>query len=333
MTVPMVLVLLLIVVAWLTAAATAVRSTSRIWLRHWVEQRLSGAATAELYLERPQRLLIAAGTGIAIAVFAGGLLIGAGSAAAAEGRLAMTARVAGTALVVLVLGQVVPRVVARRWAARLVPALLPALRLIELVVSPLAAGARAAARWFVAGPAGAGRQAPRSHLDDLLREGELEGVGDRREIAIISGVVQFVGKTVQLVMTPRSAVFAVAIDTPPAETARLIAQSGYSRVPVYRGSLDDIVGMIHVFDVLNGRPAARITPRPVARASASRHCNELLFEMLQGGLHMAVVRDTAGQTLGIVTLEDLLEELVGDIRDEFDEPQPAPVAPARAPAA
>ena len=70
------IVLLSLVVAWLTAAATAVRSVSRIWLRHWVERQLNGGAVAELYLDRPQRLLLAAGTGIASMVFALGALLG-----------------------------------------------------------------------------------------------------------------------------------------------------------------------------------------------------------------------------------------------------------------
>ncbi|MFL5574475.1 MAG: CBS domain-containing protein, partial [Gemmatimonadaceae bacterium] len=124
-------------------------------------------------------------------------------------------------------------------------------------------------------------------------------------------------------MTPRDEVFAVERDTPPREMARRIAQSKYSRVPVYHGTLDQVVGMVHAFDVLKAGGDAAPPVRPVGVALASKHCNELLFDMLRGRTHLAVVQDApGGRTLGIVTLEDLLEELVGDIRDEHDEPQP-----------
>jgi CBS domain containing-hemolysin-like protein len=89
---------------------------------------------------------------------------------------------------------------------------------------------------------------------------------------------------------------------------------------VYRGSLDHIIGMYHAFDVLKAR-ADQLRPlRPVAYAPSDTPCNELLFRMLRARLHLAVVHDERGHTLGIVTLENLLEELVGDIRDEHDEP-------------
>ena len=137
------LLVLLLVVAWLTASATAVRSVSRIWLRHWVEQRLRGASVAELYLERPQRLLLGASTGVALAVFVGGELL---ATAYAGGTLRLVARLLGAALLVLVLGQLVPRALARRWASRLLPVLLPGLRLVGIVIAPLLLAARLSRR-------------------------------------------------------------------------------------------------------------------------------------------------------------------------------------------
>jgi CBS domain containing-hemolysin-like protein len=113
--------------------------------------------------------------------------------------------------------------------------------------------------------------------------------------------------------------------------ARVIAQAGYSRVPVYRGSIDEIVGMVHVFDVLKTRGEEAPELRPVMHAPSTKRCNELLFEMLRERQHQAIVLDEYGGTAGLVTLEDLLEELVGDIRDEHDEPAPAATAaPERA---
>jgi len=108
----------------------------------------------------------------------------------------------------------------------------------------------------------------------------------------------------------------------PHTLASQIAQSRYSRVPIYHGTLDNIVGMVHVFDVIKARGETPDALRPVAFSAPGAPCNELLFRMLRERLYLAIVRDDGGKTLGLVTLEDLLEELVGDIRDEHDEPEP-----------
>ena len=94
-------------------------------------------------------------------------------------------------------------------------------------------------------------------------------------------------------------------------------------MPLCDGGIDHIIGMAHVFDVLKAGRDVRPPVRPVAFAAPTKPCNEQLFEMLRARRHLAIVRDESGRTLGLVTLEDLLEELVGDIRDEHDEPLPA----------
>jgi putative hemolysin len=306
----------LIIVACLTAVATAVRSVSRIWLRHWVEQRLRGAPSAELYLERPQRLLLAAATGVAVTVYVAGALIGAVGGVSLP---IVARRLAVFSLVVLVIGQLIPRAIARRWPTAVLPVLLPLLRAFEIVLSPFVAVARRVAALFTPRtPAPA--HSDRADLEDLLREGEMEGVGEKTEMAIISGVVQFGNKTLGEIMTPRSEVFALDERIRGPERALRIAQSRYSRVPIYRDTLDNVIGMIHAFDVLKDTDGEHVRLRPVAEAPMTARCNDFLFEMLRGRRHLAVVRDAAGRLAGIVTLEDILEELVGDIRDEHDEP-------------
>jgi putative hemolysin len=113
----------------------------------------------------------------------------------------------------------------------------------------------------------------------------------------------------------------VAVDEGAAlEDIRMVfAQSGYSRIPVYRGTLDEIVGMLHAFDLFKLRPGDPLPVRPVAATPASRTCGDLLLDMQRERRHLAVVLDEFGGTLGIATLEDLLEELVGEIFDEHDE--------------
>lgn len=308
--------LLALVVGWLTAAATAVRSVSRIWLRHWAEQKLAGSAAAELYLDRPQRWLFAAGTGIAATVFAMGAVIGLRESLAG----AIEQIVIATALLMIV-GQLVPRALARRWAASLVPLLMPVLRVLEWLCVPF----MKVAELFVARrtPAGEADAEPDVHeaLEELLREGELEGVGEASESAIISGVVEFGEKLAIEVMTLRADVVAVERSTPAAEIARIVAQSKYSRIPVFDGDLDHVAGLVHSFDVLADPEHPVQALRRVAMVRAATPCHELMRSMLREHVHLAIIQGVLGETLGLVTLEDLVEELVGDISDEHDEPQ------------
>ena len=125
---------LVLVVAVLTGAATALRSVSRLWLRHWAEQRLAGASTATLYLERPHQLLVAAGTGIVGTVFALGAIIGVHVGA---GALATLNALLTAALLLLVVGQLIPRALARRWPAQTLALLLPPLQMVERLTAPL----------------------------------------------------------------------------------------------------------------------------------------------------------------------------------------------------
>ena len=318
MTISAPLFVCLLLVACLTAVATAIRSVSRIWLRHWVEQRLRGAPSAELFLERPQRLLLAAATGIAVTVYVAGALIGSVGGVSLP---IVARRLVVFALLVLVIGQLVPRAIARRWPTIVLPVLLPLLRAVEIVLAPFVVVARRVTA-IVAPRTPAPTESDRDDLEDLLREGEMEGVGEKTEMAIISGVVQFGTKTLGEIMTPRADVFAIDERVRGPELALRIAQSGYSRVPIYRDTLDNVIGMIHAFDVLKDTDGEHVKLRPVADAPITARCNDFLFAMLRGRLHLAVVRDAAGRLAGIVTLEDLLEELVGDIRDEHDEPEP-----------
>lgn len=311
------LLIVLLAVAWLTAGGMAVRSVSRIWLRHWAERRLSGGGAATIYLERPQRLLASAGLGVAVILLIGGMILGAETAPGT-----LVARVVGFAILVIVFGQIVPRAIARRWPAVLAPVLLPVLGAFEFVSRPHAAFGRTIARRGNQPEPENPDDASRDAIHDLLREGELEGIGEREEIAIISGVVEFSEKEVAQIMRPKADIFAIDEDTPPHDLAIRIASAGYSRVPVFRGPTDNIVGMVHAFDVLKSFGEAMPRLRPIAFAAPTDACNELLFRMLRSRLHLAIIRDTDQKVLGLVTLEDLLETLVGDIRDEHDEPAP-----------
>jgi len=312
------------VVAVLTAGATAVRSVNRLWLRSWIE-RDDDASTepVQRFVERPKRLLMSAGTGVALAVFlAGGALtlLNAGDLQ----RLALDGVV--LALLVLTIGQLLPRAIARRWAVHLVPLFVPILSALAIVLAPFRQVARYAARALarVVAPSTTARaeatQTSTEGIEALLQDGTLDGLDASEELAIISGVVQLSGKSAADIMTPRADIFALDASLSPDEMARRIAQSGFSRVPVYRGTLDQPDGMLHAFDVFVESGQSRPALRPIAEAPAAQPAGELLYALLRARRQLAIVRATDGTVAGLVTLEDLLEELVGEIRDEHDEP-------------
>jgi putative hemolysin len=314
------LVVSLLFVAALTAGGMAMRSVSRIWLRHWVEQRLRGSGVAMAYLERPQRLIIASSATVALLLVLSGELIAVDHA---DDMGALALALAGFAAAILVPGQLLPRALARRFAPAVASVLSPLLEGAAIVASPIVAAGRLASKPF-ARPSIGVPDAERDTIQDLLREGELEGVGEPAEMEIITGVMAFGDKTVREVMIPREEIFAISRSTRPRAIAEEFATSEFSRVPVYDGNLDHVVGMMHAFDVLKVRGERAPALRPVATARDTTPCSDLLFRMLRASRHLAIVQDADERTVGLVTLEDLLEELVGDIRDEHDDPGPRP---------
>lgn len=155
-------------------------------------------------------------------------------------------------------------------------------------------------------------------LSDMGQPDRADELLETEELTVLSGVLAFSERSVREVMTPRTDVVAVREGAALEEIVRLLAESGYSRIPVYRESLDNIVGMVYAFDVLKIEPGAALPLRPVATAPASKRCADLLFEMQRQRRHFAVVLDEYGGTAGIATFEDLLEELVGEIFNEYD---------------
>ena len=307
-------------VASMTLAAQAVRAVSRIWLRHWVEQRLRGAGLAEAYLEQPQRLQLAAGAGGAAIVISGGAAL---ALLLHDSPATLVVWLAITGLGVLIFGVAIPRAIGQRWAVSLAPFLLPLLQIVEWLLGIFLLPARALGRTLRPTPTDSPADAEREALEELLREGEREGVSLPGEREIITGLVAFGDKTLRDVLTPRDQIFALDAALSHDRKAREIAQSGYSRVPLYNGSLDHVVGMVHVRDVLTSEGEEALPVRPVGFASIDKRCSDQLFSMLQHRQHLALVREGDGPVLGLVTLEDLLEEVVGEIDDEHDDYQPS----------
>ncbi len=293
-------------------AGTALVSLSRLELTRAVAGQLKGNAGSLDWLAQMEEYLGV--TGILTAL--GMIIVGAALPAFFTGyTLAALALVLVLVVVpgVLLAGYFIPRWLVRPRAERLRSLVVPLLRLLaSLVRLVLPARARPGA----------------SELRAVWREGAAIGLAKDDELLMVGGVMTFTERPAREVMTPRTELVAVAEHDALEDIAAVFAQSGYSRLPVYRGTLDEIVGMLHAFDLFRLRPGDQLPIRPVANAPATRTCGDLLLDMQRERRHLAVVLDEFGGTQGIVTLEDLLEELVGEIFDEHD---PAPEADAAGP--
>jgi putative hemolysin len=192
----------------------------------------------------------------------------------------------------------------------------------------LQASANAFTRLFGIEPAPAGVVA---HTEEDIRlivaQAEDTGVIKEAEEEMLYKVFDFADKEVADVMVPRPEVVALSIDLPPDECLKAVIESPYTRYPVYRGSLDEIVGILHVrslFSALNEHGFANVRleelVRPPYIVPETKDLAALLAEFRRTNQHMAVVVDEYGTMVGIATLEDLLEEIVGEIEDEFDLP-------------
>jgi putative hemolysin len=163
----------------------------------------------------------------------------------------------------------------------------------------------------------------RSLVDSAGETGEMES----DETELIHSVLEFSDTVAREIMTPRTDLDAVPIDINPYDLVELIQESGHSRIPIYEGSDDDIVGIIHAKDLflamLRGKPV-NITSlmRPPLYVTENKSIDDLLAEMRVSKSQLAVIKDEYGGTSGIVTIEDIIEELVGEIQDEHDDEDP-----------
>jgi CBS domain containing-hemolysin-like protein len=158
----------------------------------------------------------------------------------------------------------------------------------------------------------------------MLAEGERSGTIDKTEHDLIKSIFEFTDTTVKEIMVPRTDVFAVDLAMPRDKLIQTIIDQGYTRVPVYRDSIDNIIGIIYAKDligVLEHRSLIIFQDiiRPPYMVPESKKISLLLKELQKNRQHMAIVIDEFGGTEGIITIEDIIEEIVGEIRDEYDE--------------
>ena len=165
----------------------------------------------------------------------------------------------------------------------------------------------------------------------VVEQGRMEGVVDEEEMEMIESVLELGDTTAEEIMTPRTDVVAVRVDDDLETVLETVIQAGHSRIPVYEENIDKIVGLIYAKDLLDqvGKSAGDFNIRQKMRQAyfvpETKPLKSLLHEFQNQKLHLAVVLDEYGGTSGIVTIEDILEELVGEIVDEYEERPPEPI--------
>lgn len=227
----------------------------------------------------------------------------------------------------LVIGELVPKQLglqqAERWALVAAPIMSGIAVVTRPVVMVLTWSVNLVLR-MLGQQDGSDKALTQADIEHLIREGQESGVVEDEEADIIKRVFQFADRPVRAVMTPRTQVVAVDMGQPLIEIARVFLDTGYSRLPVFDGSLDNVVGILNAKDLIRQLlPEQTIELRDLLRPAVylvdSDHTDNVLATFRISRTHMAVVIDEYGQTAGLVTLEDLLEELVGDIQDEYDQ--------------
>lgn len=291
-------------------AATALITSSRTQLAEVVARRLRGGSDSLAWLPPLERDLAAASVtstlGIAMlgacfpAMFAGVRLT-------AFGLLLVFVAVPS----VLLSGYVLPRFLTRRRSAKVAEQVTPVLRPWSALLSAIL-------------PAPSVR--PEAAITELWRERAAAGANPDEQLLRVGGVINFSQRVVREVMTPRTELVAIPEEASEEEVRQAFIQSAYSRLPVYRGTLDEVIGMVHAFDLFRLKPGDPLPIRSVAVAPSGRPCGDVLLDMQRERRHLAVVLDEFGGTLGIVTHEDLLEALVGEIVDEDVSAPPAPLS-------
>ncbi|RMH36064.1 MAG: HlyC/CorC family transporter [Deltaproteobacteria bacterium] len=311
----------------------AMVSANRALLRDKAQRGDRGALLAERFLDRPQVLLSTTLIGTNLGAVAFSVVV----TLAMLGRELSNSQLLTVATVspfVLVFGEIVPKTLFQHYADALVTRIVYPLQVASVLFRPLV--------WVMSGFATfmtklVGAEKSRTYITReeiaALIEAESEADGDvetahgsditEDEREMISNVLDMSDRTVADIMVPLSEVVALPEDATLAEAALEVADKQHTRIPIYRSRVDDIVGVLHAFDLLRAGPDAKHQPvssiaRPPVFVPEAKRAVDLLVELQGTGNQMAVVVDEYGGAVGIISVEDILEEIVGEIDDEYD---------------
>ena len=318
------LIILVAFSAFFSASETAFSSLNQIRLKSRAEDGDKAAARVLAMSEQYDKLLstILIGNNI-VNIGAASIATVLFTKALGEERGATVSTIVLT-IVVLIFGEISPKSIAKEMPETIATAVSPFLNLLMTLFTPLT--------WLFSQWKKLLNHFIHSSEEDTITEGELmtmvseaesDGELTDRESQLIRSAIEFDDVEVEEILTPRVDVIAVEDDITLEELARTFAESGYSRLPVYHGTIDNIIGVVHEKDFYLGRLKKETTLedliKPTLYTTGSTQISRLLRILREQHHHMAVVVDEYGGTEGIITLEDILEELVGEIWDEHDE--------------
>jgi putative hemolysin len=227
----------------------------------------------------------------------------------------------------LLFAYIVPQYLYRGTAGRWIRGFVPLVRLLVMVVKPLTALLALLQSLSELGEKDQSKEetvSQEENIEALITAGTEEGIIEEEDRRLIHSVVAFGNKTVREVMTARPKMVTASADASLEEFRQLVIHEQFSRIPVYEENIDQIIGFIHVRDMFEldyverAQRTVRELVRPIRFVPETKPVNDLLREMQVDGAHMAIVVDEYGNTAGLVTMEDMVEEIVGEIRDEHE---------------
>lgn len=321
------IIVLLALSALFSGSETAFFSLSQVRLRQLQEKEVKKADLLQRLVNDGQRLLSTLLIGnTAVNIWLTSLVTTAflDRLAGYGAQIASALATVVTTVLLLVFGEVTPKAIAASAPESLALYASKPILLIHWLLSPLVSIVHFFTDWR--GKTGAAAAAP-SITEDTIKTAinisEEAGELQQENREMIYGIFASDDTSIGRVMVPREQIVAIPIDLPMAEAIQILIEKGYSRLPVYRGNIDHVVGLVYAKDLLpllrdhkNLRLADVL--RPVMRCRPSRKLNYLLQEMRNRRMHMCIVMNEIGRTVGLITMEDLLEEIVGEIADEYD---------------
>ncbi len=328
------LVLLVFFSAFFSASETALVAVSRLRARSLIEGKVRGASNVLKLVDDKSHMLSSILIGNTIALLAADSLATAIMLDLGVPNPAVWSTIVMT-IVLLLFGEIIPKTVASSAGERYLLILGKPMRLANAILTPITnvfifianlllriVGVKHSPHMYVT----------EEDIRALVNVGAEQRVIEEEEREMIHSVIEFGDTIVREVMTPRPEIVAVSIDDSPRRALDVVIAEGYSKLPVYQESKDDIIGVVHDRELLialaNGslaQTSLRTLMRPVQHVPETKKLAELLRDMQREKFSMAIVMDEYGGTAGLVTMEDLLEEIVGEIRDEHDVDEQEPI--------
>ncbi len=319
-------VILVALSAFFSATETAISSVNKTKLRVKAQEGHKGAKNALELTENFDKVLsaILVGNNIVNITLSSLCVIIFTNALKGNASLAATVSTIVTTVVVLIFGEITPKMLAKEKSESAAIILGYPIKFFMIILWPIT--------FFFSGLKFLLKKIFKLESDEKITEEELlniveeaqeDGSLNENETQLISSSIEFDDVLVEDILVPRVGMIAVSLDMPMDQVKRLFLEYNFSRMPVYNGTIDSIVGMIHNIDFFaaleRGETTIKNAISPVAYATERMKISTLLKNMQKQKVHMAIVVDEYGGTLGIATLEDILEELVGEIWDEHDE--------------